>query len=272
MGIETALGVGASLIGGAMSSSAASNAADAQRAAAAESAAAQREGADKSIAAQREMFDIGRADLSPYREGGDAALNRLRSYLGIGGDTTSPMFGKYTQDFTMSDFTTDPGYQFRLEQGMNALNRSAAARGMGQSGANIKGALEYGQNLGSQEYQNAFNRYQTNRASQLDPLFKLYGGGQSAAAGSAVQAGNLGQNLGQTYTNLGQGLGQAAVAGGNAQASGYINQSNALNNALSQGMSSYAQSGRSPYNNFLGSSSPYSYGAGGYTGMGPFIP
>ena len=267
MGIETALGIGASLIGGAVSSSNASKAASAQQAAAAQSAAAQSEAADKSIAAQREMFDIGRADLLPYREGGDAALNRLRSYLGIGGDTTSPMFGKYTQDFTMSDFTTDPGYQFRLEQGMNALNRSAAAKGMGQSGANIKGALEYGQNLGSQEYQNAYTRalgtFQTNRANQLDPLFKLYAGGQSAAAGSATQAGNLGQNLGTTYSNLGSNLGQAAVAGGNAQASGYINQANAINNALSQGMSSYAQN---QYRNNLGNRVPLAPMYGG-TGL-----
>jgi hypothetical protein len=276
MGIETALGVGASLIGGAMSSSAASNAADAQRAAAAESAAAQREGADKSIAAQREMFDIGRADLAPYRQGGTTAQNQLLQLLGIGGDQNAQGYGRYAQDFTMPEFTGDPGYQFRLKSGMDALNRSAAARGMGISGANIKGATEYGQNFGSNEYNNAYNRalgtFQTNRANQLDPLFKLYAGGQSAAAGSAVQAGNLGQNLGQTYTGLGQGLGQAAVAGGNAQASGYINQANAINNALSQGMSSYASRSRSPYNNFLGTSSPYSYGAGGYTGEGPFMP
>jgi len=257
MGIETALGIGASLIGGAVSSSNASKAASAQQAAAAQSADAQKRMAEQSIAAQREMFDIGRADLLPYREGGDAALNRLRSYLGIGGDTTSPLFGKYTQDFTMPDFTTDPGYQFRLEQGMNALNRSAAARGMGMSGANIKGATEYGQNLGSQEYQNAYNRafnaFQTNRAAQLDPLFKLYSGGQASAAGSAAQAGALGQNLGQTYTGLGQGLGQAAVAGGNAQASGYINQANAVTNALNQGMSSYTTNN---YLNRLGGGMP----------------
>jgi hypothetical protein len=159
----------------------------------------------------------------------------------------------------MSDFTTDPGYQFRLEQGMKALNASAAAKGMGMSGANIKGATEYGQNLGSQEYQNAFNRYQTNRTAQLAPLQSLYAGGQAAAAGSAAQAGALGSNLGQTYTGLGQGLGQAAVAAGNAQASGYLNQANAVTNALNQGMSSYTM------NNYLNRGgagvNPYSGGS-----------
>jgi hypothetical protein len=240
---SSVLGAGASLFG-------ASNAADAQREAAAQSAAAQREAADKSIAAQREMFDIGRADLQPYREGGVTAQNRLTTLLGIGGDTTAADYGKYSKDFGMSDFTTDPGYQFRLEQGIKALNASAAAKGMGMSGANIKGATEYGQNLGSQEYQNAFNRYQTNRTAQLAPLQSLYAGGQAAAAGSAAQAQALGQNLGSTYTGLGQGLGQAAVASGNAQATGYLNQANAVTNALNQGMSSYTM------NNYLSNINP----------------
>ena len=253
---SSVLGAGASLFG-------ASNAADAQREAAAASAAAQREAADKSIAAQREMFDIGRADLAPYRQGGTTAQNQLLQLLGIGGDQNAQGYGQYAQDFTMPEFTGDPGYQFRLKSGMEALNRSAAARGMGQSGANIKGALEYGQNFGSNEYEKAYNRalgtYQINRANQLDPLFKLYTGGQSAAAGSATQAGNLGQNLGTTYSNLGANLGQAAVAGGNAQASGYINQANAMTNALNQGASSYMQ------NNYLNR-----FGGGG-GGGGSFL-
>jgi len=265
------LGAGSSLIGS-------SNAADAQREAAAASAAAQREAADKSIAAQREMFDIGRADLAPYRQGGTTAQNQLMTLLGIGGDQNAQGYGRYAKDFGMSDFTTDPGYQFRLDQGMKALNASAAAKGMGMSGANIKGATEYGQNLGSQEYQNAFNRYQTNRTAQLAPLQSLYAGGQAAAAGSAAQAGALGSNLGQTYTGLGQGLAQAAVAGGNAQASGYLNQANAVTNALNQGMSSYMMNnylnrGAPNYAaNFARTDSPYSYGAGGYMGSGPFAP
>ena len=228
------LGAGSGLIGS-------SKAASAQENAAAQSAAVQKEMTDKSIAAQREMFDIGRTDLAPYREGGVTAQNQLMTLLGLGGDTAAQGYGKYAKDFGMSDFTTDPGYQFRLEQGMRALNASAAAKGMGQSGANIKGAIDYGQNKASDEYTNAFNRYQTNRTAQLDPLFKLYSGGQASAAGSAAQAGTLGTNLGNTYTAAGQGQAQAAVAGGNAQASGYLNQANAVTNALNQGMSSYMQ-------------------------------
>jgi hypothetical protein len=223
---------GSALLGAGVSYLGSSNAANAQRDAAAQSAAVQKEMADQSIAAQKEMYQQGRTDLAPYREGGVTAQNQLMQMLGIGGDTTAPGYGKYAKDFGMSDFTTDPGYQFRLEQGMKALNASAAAKGMGVSGANIKGATEYGQNMGSQEYQNAFNRYNTNRAAQLDPLFKLYTGGQAAAAGSAAGAANLGANLGNTYSNLGTNLGTAATNAGAAAAGGYVAGGNTINSAI----------------------------------------
>jgi len=242
------LGAGAGIYGS-------SQAANAQENAAAQSAAVQREMAANSIAAQREMFDIGRTDLAPYREGGVAAQNQLRSFLGIGGDTTAPGYGKYAKDFGMEDFTADPGSAFRLKTGLESLERSGAARGMGLSGAALKGITRYGQDYASNEYQNAFNRYQTNRTAQLAPLQSLYAGGQASAAGSAAQAGALGTNLGNTYTGLGQGIAQADVAAGNAQASGYLNQSNAVTNALNQGMSSYIMS------NYLG-------GIGGGGGLG----
>jgi len=246
---------GATVIGGGLSYLGSQNAANAQRDAAAQSAAVQKEMADQSIAAQKEMYQQGRTDLAPYREGGVTAQNQLFQMLGLGGDTTAANYGKYAKDFGMSDFTTDPGYQFRLEQGMKALNASAAAKGMGVSGANIKGATEYGQNMGSQEYQNAFNRYNTNRAAQLDPLFKLYTGGQAAAAGSAAGAANLGANLGNTYSNLGTNLGTAATNAGAATAGGYVAGGNAINSTIgnigNQYMNMQNQANQTSYQNNL---------------------
>jgi len=228
----TAALAGATAIGGALSYAGSQNAANAQRDAAERSAAAQREMTDKSIAAQREMFDIGRTDLAPYREGGVTAQNQLMQLLGIGGDQTAPEYGKYTKDFGMSDFTTDPGYQFRLDQGMKALNASAAAKGMGVSGANIKGAIGYGTDMGNQYYQQAFNNYQTNRANRLSPLMDFTRLGQASAAGSAAQAGALGANLGNTYSNLGTNLGRAATDAGAATAGGYVAGGNAINSTI----------------------------------------
>jgi len=251
----TAALAGATALGGGLAYLGSQNAANAQRDAAAQSAATQQAIADQSIAAQKEMYQQGRTDLAPYREGGVTAQNQLMQMLGIGGDQTAPGYGRYAKDFSMSDFTTDPGYQFRLEQGMKALNASAAAKGMGMSGANIKGATEYGQNMGSQEYQNAFNRYNTNRAAQLDPLFKLYTGGQAAAAGSAAGAANLGANLGNTYSNLGTNLGTAATNAGAATAGGYVAGGNAINSTIgnigNQYMNMQNQANQTSYQNSL---------------------
>jgi len=132
-------------------------------------------------------------------------------------------FGKYARDFSMQDFQVDPGYAFRVREGMKALDRQAAARGGLISGGALKAAQRYGQDLGSQEYQNAFNRYQVNRANQLNPLQSMAGQGQTSAA----QLGNAGQ------TYAGQ-AGAAYGAAGQAQASGYMGAANAISGGLGQ--------------------------------------
>ena len=216
MGIETAilgsavLGAGASLYGSSKASS------------------AQQDAANQANAAQREMYAQQRKDLSPYANTGIEAQNQLRSYLGLGGDTTAPGYGKYAGDFGMQDFTADPGYAFRLSEGMKGLNAQAAARGGMISGAALKAATNYGQQAGSQEYTNAFNRYQTNRNNQIAPLMDFERLGQASAAGQAAAAGQYGTAAAQNINNAGQ-----------AQASGYVGMTNAVNQGLSQGISQY---------------------------------
>jgi hypothetical protein len=163
-----------------MSARGASQAADTQAAA-----------ADRSAALQKEMFDLQRAGQEPYRQAGLTGQNRLMELLGLGGDTGAAGYGKYGRDFGMSDFQADPGYAFRLGEGQKALERSAAARGGLISGGALKAATRYGQDMGSQEYQNAFNRYQTSRANQLQPLGNLMASGQSAASNQGTAAGEL---------------------------------------------------------------------------------
>lgn len=132
-------------------------------------------------------------------------------------------FGKYARDFGMQDFQIDPGYAFRVSEGLKSLDRQAAARGGLISGGALKAAQRYGQDLGSQEYQNAFNRYQVNRANQLTPLQSMAGMGQT----TATQLGNAGQNY---ATNAGNAYGAA----GQAQASGYMGVANAISGGLGQ--------------------------------------
>jgi hypothetical protein len=150
-------------------------------------------------------------------------------YLGLSGAPGDEGYGKYAGDFGMSDFQADPGYAFRLAEGNKALDRTAAARGGLLSGGAMKAAQRYGQEMGSQEYMNAFNRYQTNRANQLNPLQSLMGAGQTGANMLTQAAGNLGNNLAET-----------TLGAGNARASGYMGQANALSNAIGQGFNAYS--------------------------------
>jgi hypothetical protein len=134
---------------------------------------------------------------------------------------------KYTP-FTMQQFQADPGYAFRLQEGMKALDRTAAARGGLLSGSTLKGAQRYGQEMGSQEFTNAFNRYQAERQARLNPLQSLAGMAQPSANTLTNAAGQYGQNLAE-----------GATAMGNIRASGYTNQANALTGALGQGLNYY---------------------------------
>ena len=209
----------ASLIGGAISSSGAQSAADTQAAA-----------ADRSAALQKEMFDEQKRLSEPYRQAGLTGQNRLMELLGLGGNTGAAGYGQYSRDFGMQDFQQDPGYRFRLGEGLKAMGHAAGARGGLISGQTMKGMEDYRQGLASQEYGNAFNRYQTNRANQLQPLGSLMSSGQAAAAGQAAQAGQYGVNAGNM-------MGQA----GQATAAGQMGAANSIGNALGAMGSMYQQ-------------------------------
>ena len=189
--------------------------------AASKAAKTQAQAAQEASNLQREMFERQIGLQAPFREAGLTAQNRFMELMGLGAPTGAGDFGRYARDFSMEDYQQDPGYAFRLSEGMKALERSAAARGGLLSGSMMKGAQRFGQGLASEEFQNAFNRYQINRANQLDPLASLMGAGQSGANILTGQAGQLGQQLGEN-----------AMGAGNARASGYIGSANALANAL----------------------------------------
>lgn len=180
---------------------------------------------DRAGELQREMFQEQNRLQEPFRQGGMAAQNKLLTYFGLPGGTEGADYGRYSRDFGMSDFTTDPGYAFRLAEGQKTLDRQAAARGGLISGGALKAAQRYGQDMGSQEFQNAFNRYQTNRANQLQPLQSLMGAGQTATNTMGTAAANYGTNAGNLMTS-----------GGAARASGYVGGANALTSGLGQYM------------------------------------
>ena len=220
--------------------------------------------------AQERMYERQVQLNEPFRQAGIATQNRLMTLLGInsptatssgggggvlgsladtarmgiGGSSTagsefvtnpnSPDFGKYARDFGASDFQTDPGYAFRLSEGMKALDRTAAARGGLLSGSTLKGAERFNQDLASQEYQNAYNRYQTNRANQLNPLMGYASGpGLSATSASSNAAQQFGAQTGQNLQDI-----------GTARASGYLGSANALSGALNTAGNAYMYNNR----------------------------
>jgi hypothetical protein len=174
-------------------------------------ASVQKAAADRAADLQKEQFERQTELQAPFREAGVRALPELEAA------------SRYTP-FGMKQFTADPGYGFRLAEGQKALDRQAAARGGLISGGALRAAQRYGQEMGSQEYTNAFNRYQTERQARLNPLQSLAGVGQTS----------VGQ-LGQAGQAMASGMGEAIGAAGQARASGYMGGAN----ALSQGINSY---------------------------------
>jgi hypothetical protein len=182
---------------------------------------AQVQAAQQAEQTQRQMFERQIELQEPFRQAGMTAQDQIMQLLGIGGDAGAEGYGSMARAFGQQDFEADPGYAFRQAEGMKALERSAAARGNLLSGNTMKGIQRFGQDLASQEYGNAFNRFQVERAARLNPLQSLMGSGQSAAN---VMTGATGQAA--------QNIGQMQLAAGQARASGYVGQANALAGAL----------------------------------------
>jgi len=190
-----------------------------------QAAKAQQQAAQQQAATNLQIFNQQKELQAPWQKAGEAALNKLL-----------PLSMNYTP-FGMNQFQQDPGYAFRLTEGMKALDRTAASRGGLLSGSTLKGAQRYGQDLASQEYQNAFNRYQTERAAQLNPLQSLAGLGQSAAGTLTNAAGTYGSNQNEAIANAANARQSAYMGPANAVAGGvnqYLNYAgnSALTNAL----------------------------------------
>lgn len=223
------IGAGGAIVGGAIASSGARSAASAQADAANRSADLQAAALDKQLALQE-----------PYRQAGLTGQNRLMELLGLGGNAGATDYGKYGRDFSMADYQADPGYAFRLSEGMKQLGHQAGSRGGLISGQTMKGLQDYAQNSASQEYNNAFQRYQTNRANQLQPLGNLMSSGQAAASNQAGNTGNYATNAGNAYMAAGQAIGAGQLGAANSLASAitggtsaYLNQQN-FNNWLNR--------------------------------------
>jgi hypothetical protein len=157
----------------------------------------QAQSAQNALALQREQFEYQKGLLEPYRKAGESALGRLTGAMGLGGQAGGPQ-----QLLEM-----DPGYAFRLGEGMKALERVQAARGNMLSGGAIKAGQRYAQDFASGEYGNAYNR-----------LANIAGLGQTVGGQLGTAAQQFGQTAGETMS---QGA-NALAAGRVGRTSGYM--------------------------------------------------
>lgn len=219
------ISAGGSILGGYLGGRGAQKAAETQAAAAREA-----------IAQQREMFNIQNEQQRPYREAGYSALSDI-----------SNMKPYLTKQFGQEDFQAgiDPSYNFRLQQGNLATTNLANQAGGLIGGNALQGLTNYGQGAASQEFQNAFNRFQGQRTNIYNTLAGIAG---------------IGQNAQQQTTNLAKdvsgNIGQATIGIGNAMAGGQIGAANAYSNAIQGAGNSYMLA------NMLGSQggAPTNYG------------
>jgi hypothetical protein len=225
MGIETAI-IGSAILGAASSRSASKT----QAGAAEKAADVQKQVVDQQTALQREMFERTREDQAPFRTAGYNALAEMQR-------TAGNVPGAFK--FGAGDFTADPGYAFRLSEGQKALDRQAAARGGLISGGALKAATRFGQDMGSQEYGNAYNRALTSYGTDVARENQLYNR-QAAMAGIGQTSTNLVGQAGQNYaTGVGNALGSYGTNVGNlmtsagaANAAGQVGMANAITGGL----------------------------------------
>lgn len=216
MSMVLAATAGTAVVGGVGSYLGGKEAGDAAEEAAKLSAASTTE----SIEAQEKMYEQTRADQEPWRLAGEKALQTIQE---------RPDFQFTTEDF---ENFKDPAYEFRMQEGVNALDRSAASRGRLLSGAQDRAVTRYGSDLASQEYQNAFNRSLTTENVNLAKQQSLANVGQSATNVVSQAGQTTGSNIASTAMQGATQQGNAVIAGGQAQADMYSNIGQSANQAI----------------------------------------
>lgn len=200
----------AGVASGAMQASAAGSAAHAQEGA-----------ANRATQANLQMFDETQKNLQPFVSAGNNANDQLSNLLGTnpGGNPLTSYFGPVNPN--LATISQTPGYQFNLYQGLKATQNNAAARGLGVSGAALKGAANYATGLADSTYQNQFNNLVSNQNNVYNRLLGQAQLGENAAA-----------NLGTQATATGNSIASNTIGAGNAAAAGTIGQANAISSGL----------------------------------------
>lgn len=219
--------VAGSVASAAIGAAASSSAAGTQAHAANTAANAQIESAQIAANTQLQMYNQSQQTLSPYVTTGNNALAQISKLYGIGG----PGGGANGQPDTvamMKALTNYPGYQFAFDQGLQALDRSAASKGLLLSGGQLKDVTNYGQGMASQQF--------GNYVGQLNALSNL---GENAAAMTGNNAIATGQGVASSQLAAGNAAAQGILGAGQAGAAGIVGGANAISGGIQGGFNNY---------------------------------
>lgn len=138
--------------------------------------------------------------------------------------------GDFNRDFTLADFTADPGYQFRVEQGNKGIERAASVSGRTRAPATAMALARYNSGLANQEFNDSYTRWNADRDRRFNRLSALAGTGQTATTNTAQLGSASAGRISDLYTQ-----------GGNARAAGQIGVANAVNNGITSLSNFYLQ-------------------------------
>lgn len=229
--VATAI-IGAGAIGAAATAYSANTAAGVQRDAANQAADINRQ----QLQFTKDVNTQNQTNLAPFRQAGTTAIDKINANPAF--DTID----KFTPPSNQAELEATPGYQFTRTQGLKAVQNSAAARGLGVSGAALKGAATFATGLADQTYQSNYDRalgtFTANLGSKsaaFNRLSTLVNAGEAAAAGAAT-SGNQSAAIGTTGAN---NVGSNIISGSNATAAG-INAAGGAASGFANNVAGYA--------------------------------
>lgn len=220
---------------------------------------------------QAQMYQMTAANEAPYMNLGASTADQTGAFaqnnaLNYG---SSPYLAAATRSMpasagamTQSELEQTPGYQFTLGQGLKMTQAANAAKGLGVSGAALKGAATYATGLADSTYSNRFSEAQQTFSDWLSQN-TAYQGNLTNEYNMLSDATKIGSNaaaqLGQQGTSLANQSGNYTTIGGLAEAAGTRGAANALSGGTASGNSGNSLMG------YLASSLFGNSGTGGYS-------
>lgn len=249
---------------GAYESSQASSAGNALANASSQAASSQLQAGQNASNMLMTQGQAAQGDFAPYQATGASAASQLQQEM----PTLTAAFNP-----TEAQLASMPGYQFQLQQGLEATQNGFAARGLGVSGAAMKGAANYATGLAQSNYLNDANIFYQNENNAYNKLSGTANMGLNAASGAA-QA-DLGFSGAAANAMIGQ-ANQAAnsnIFAAQAQAAGQVGAANAMGGAFSgigNSLLGYGMYQNAMNNQGSGNSASYAPGVGTAYGTGMY--